>query len=154
MFGLTSCFLLSRNKNIEMRFQKEMYFYICLKLHSLPPRFHFIQNEVPSFNWKHWKRDFIIFSFWFVWENIFTENVFKNPTKHISITIFYFQWKWKQKTAKPNTPLIKNVVGDQKPNSTMAIIVYLGIYRDLIFQHFSSWTSGSLSWLWLALLYI
>ena len=40
----------------------------------------------------------------------FTENVFKNPTKHISITIFYFQWKWKQKTVKPNTPLYDKYV--------------------------------------------
>lgn len=26
-------------------------------------------------------------------KNIFVENVSKNPTKHIYITIFYFQWK-------------------------------------------------------------
>ena len=61
----------------------------------MSPRFYFTKNEVLSFNWK---RDFTVFSFWFVWENIF-----KNPTERIFITIFYFQWKWKQKTIKPNT---------------------------------------------------
>jgi len=88
-------------KTLKMYFQKEMYFYICLKLHSLPSHFHFTQNEVQNFNWK---QDFIVSRFWFVWENIFTENVFKNPTKRIFITIFYFQWKWKHKIAKSNTP--------------------------------------------------
>ena len=81
-----------------------MYFYICLKLYSLSLHFNFIQNEVRGFNWKYWKWDFIISSFWFIRENIFTENENKNSTKHILITILYFQWKQKQKTTKPNTP--------------------------------------------------
>jgi len=43
-------FYFQENKTLKMRFQKEMYFWICLKLHSLPPCFHFTQNEVHGFN--------------------------------------------------------------------------------------------------------
>ena len=70
MFGLTSCFLLSRNKNTENMFSKENVFLDLLKIHSLSVRFHFTQNEIPDLNSKHWKWDFIFFSFWFIWKNI------------------------------------------------------------------------------------
>ena len=50
----------------------------------------------------------LLFLFWLFSVFIFTENIFKNPTKHIFITIFCFQWKWKHKTVTPNTPLVFN----------------------------------------------
>jgi len=53
MFGLTSCFLLSRNKNTENMFSKENVFLDLLKIHSLSVRFHFTQNEIPDLNSKH-----------------------------------------------------------------------------------------------------
>ena len=77
-----------------------LYFYICLKLYLLSPQFHFNQNEVSVLNWK---QKFIVFIFWLFHIYIFIENVFKNSIKYIFITIFYFQWKWKQKTTKLNT---------------------------------------------------
>jgi len=58
-----------------------LYFFICLKLHSLSPQFHFTRNVVSVLNWKHWKRKFIVFIFWLFPVFIFTENVFRNPTK-------------------------------------------------------------------------
>jgi len=45
MFSLTSCFLLSRNKNTENVFSKGNVFLDFLKLNSLPPCFHFTLNE-------------------------------------------------------------------------------------------------------------
>jgi len=41
MFGLTSCFLLSRNKNTENTFIKENVFLDLLKITFLAPAFSF-----------------------------------------------------------------------------------------------------------------
>jgi len=75
-------------KILKNAFLKGNVFLDLFKI-TLSPHFHFNQIEVPDFNWK---RDFIVFRFWFVWKNIFIENENKNSTKHIFITIFYFQW--------------------------------------------------------------
>ena len=96
MFDLTSCFLFLWNKNIKNVWYIDfLYFFICLKLHSLLLQFYFTRNEVFVFNWKHWKWGFIIFIFWLFLIFIFTENVFRNSTKHIFITIFLFSVKMK-----------------------------------------------------------
>ena len=48
------------------------------------PHFHFF-----VFSTENEKN--IVFIFWLVWENIFSENIFKNSTKRIFIPIFCFQ---------------------------------------------------------------
>jgi len=103
VFGLHFHFLFSFSENC-FHFQniwilKHVGFDFLLKIIFL--RFLFSTEK-----YFHWKRDFIVSIFWFGWKNIFTENVFKNPIKYISITIFCFQWEWKQETTKPNTSLL------------------------------------------------
>ena len=97
-------FCFQKIKNTENAFSKGNVFLDFLKITFLATTFSFYPKWGSRFHRKHWKWDFIVSHFWFVWKNIFTENKNRNSIKHIFITLLYFQWKWKQKITKPNAP--------------------------------------------------
>ena len=87
---MTSYFLLSRNKNIENVFSKENILdllkitFFCHHIFILPKmRFLVLTENIEN--------EILLFTIFCSFEKIFSENVLKNPTKRIFITIFYFQ---------------------------------------------------------------
>ena len=82
MFSLTSCFLLSRNKNTENAFSKGNIFLDLLKIAFIATAFSIenIENKI------------LLFPVFDSFGKIFSLKMKnRNPTKHISITNFYFQ---------------------------------------------------------------
>ena len=65
--------------------------------------------------------------YYFCWfgKNIFRDNKNKNSTKHIFTIIFYFEWKWEQKTIKSNTPLYTTLSLNLRHSWNKAMIFYL-----------------------------
>jgi len=79
MFGLTSCFLLSRNKNTENAFSKENVFLGLLQITFVVTAFSFYQKWDSWFQLKTLKMRFYCFQF-------------------LVRLGKYFHWKWKQKS--------------------------------------------------------
>ena len=76
MFGLTSCFLLSRNKNTENAFSKENLFLDLLKI-------------------TFWHRVLILPKKWGSWFKLKTRFYYFESLIRFGK---YFQWEWKQKS--------------------------------------------------------
>ena len=103
MFSLTSCFLFSWNKNTENLWYIDFLSFVFLDLLKIT----FIVTTIsfyPKWDFCSQLKTLIIFIFWLFPVFIFTENVFRNPTKHIFITVFCFHENANRK--QPNqTPL-------------------------------------------------
>ena len=87
MFGFTSYFLFLKNKNIDNAFSRENIFLNLFKITFIAISLIFILSKMK----KTLKMIFYYFQFLVHLRKYFHENIFKNLTKHIFITIFYFQ---------------------------------------------------------------
>jgi len=105
MFGLTSCFLLSRNKNTENEFSNVNAFLDLLKITFLAIAFLFYPKWGFWFQLKTLKMRFYCFQFLVRLRKYFHWKCFQKSNQTHFHHYFLFPVKMKTKTDKPNTPL-------------------------------------------------